>query len=46
MNHIVSPDHSDASIEHQIQAKGLSAPRVTPKSLEANIASEHYFTAA
>ncbi|MEN9491841.1 MAG: hypothetical protein RJA63_2290, partial [Pseudomonadota bacterium] len=25
--------------------KGLTAPRVTPSDIEANIASEHYFTA-
>lgn len=33
-------------IEQQIQAKGLTAPRVTPADIEAEIASEHYFTAA
>lgn len=33
------------SIENQIQAKGLTAPRVTLEDIEANIASEHYFTA-
>lgn len=33
-------------IEQEIQAKGLCAPRVTPADVEANIASEHYFTAA
>ena len=33
-------------IEQQIQAKGLTAPRVKPSDIEANIASEHYFTAA
>lgn len=32
-------------IEKEIQAKGLTAPRVTPAAIEANIASEHYFTA-
>ena len=32
-------------IEMEIQAKGLTAPRVTPADVEANIASEHYFTA-
>lgn len=31
--------------ENEIQAKGLTAPRVTPADLEAAIASEHYFTA-
>lgn len=34
------------SIEQEIQAKGLTAPRITPADIEANIDSEHYFTAA
>jgi hypothetical protein len=34
------------SIEQKILAKGLTAPRITPADIEANIASEHYFTAA
>lgn len=34
------------SIEQEIRAKGLTAPRITPADIEANIASEHYFTAA
>ena len=33
------------TIEQEIQAKGLTAPRITPSDIEANIASEHYFTA-
>lgn len=33
-------------IEHEIQAKGLTAPRITPADIEANLVSEHYFTAA
>lgn len=37
---------SDKDIEQQIQAKGLTAPRITLADLQANIASEHYFTAA
>lgn len=37
---------TDAAIEREIQAKGLTAPRITPDDIEANIASEHYFTAA
>lgn len=38
--------HSDDStIEQEIQAKGLTAPRVTPSDIEVNVASEHYFTA-
>ena len=36
---------TDRQIEQEIQAKGLTAPRVTPADIEANIASEHYFTA-
>lgn len=35
-----------SNIEQEIQAKGLTAPRVTPADIEANIASEVYFTAA
>ena len=46
MNHIASPRTDDAGIEQDILAKGLTAPRVTPADIEANIASEHYFTAA
>ena len=37
---------NDQAIEQEIQAKGLTAPRVTPADIEANIASEHYFTGA
>jgi hypothetical protein len=37
---------NDQAIEQQIQAKGKTAPRVTPADIDANIASEHYFTAA
>ena len=33
------------SIEQKIQAKASSAPRVTPSDIEAEIVSEHYFTA-
>ena len=36
---------NDETIEQEIQAKGLTAPRVTPADIEANIVSEHYFTA-
>ena len=36
----------DQAIEAQIQAKGLTAPRVTPADIESNIASEHYFVAS
>ena len=34
------------SIEQEIQAKGLTAPRVTPADIEAEIIHESYFTAA
>ena len=34
------------TIEQEIQAKGLTAARVTPADIEENIVSEHYFTAA
>jgi hypothetical protein len=37
---------ADNEIEQEIRAKGLTAPRITPGDIEANIASEHYFTAA
>jgi hypothetical protein len=37
---------NDQAIEQEIQAKGLTAPRVTPADIEENIASEHYFTAS
>lgn len=36
---------TDQAIEQEIQAKGLTAPRITPADIEANIESEHYFTA-
>ncbi|MBF8733091.1 hypothetical protein IRZ59_21920 [Pseudomonas guariconensis] len=36
---------NDNAIEQEIQAKGLTAPRITPADLKANIATEHYFTA-
>lgn len=32
-----------SEIEKEIQEKGLTAPRVTPADIEAEIASEHYF---
>ncbi|WP_059413438.1 Gp49 family protein [Cupriavidus basilensis] len=36
----------DQTIEQEIVAKGKTASRVTPGDIEANIASEHYFTGA
>ena len=37
---------NDQQIEQEIQAKRLTAPRVTPDDIEANITGEVYFTAA
>ena len=37
---------TDNQIEQEIQAKGLTAPRITPAGIEANIELEYYFTAA
>jgi len=45
MHNIASPRTDDDGIEAEIVAKGLTAPRVTPADIEANISSEHYFTA-
>lgn len=36
---------TDHDIEKEIQAKGKTAPRVTPSHIESVITSEHYFTA-
>lgn len=36
---------NDQAIEQEIQAKGKTAPRVTPADIKAAIASENYFTA-
>lgn len=36
---------NDNVIEQEIQAKGLTAPRITPADIEANIKSMFYFTA-
>lgn len=37
---------NNTAIEQEIQAKGLTAPRITPAAIEANIVEERYFTAA
>ena len=37
---------NDQAIEQEIQAKGLTAPRVTPADIESNIADQYFFTAA
>jgi len=45
MHNIQSPRSDDVGIEAEIQAKGKTAPRVTPADIEANIKECHYFTA-
>ena len=45
MNNVTSPRTDDQGIEQEIQAKGLTAPRITPADIQANIVSELYFTA-
>lgn len=48
MNAIPSPlpKSSDDWLEHDIKRVGANkAPRITPSDIEANIKSEHYFTA-
>lgn len=45
MMNIQSPRTDDGAIEQEIQAKGKTAPRVTPADLQANISSISYFTA-
>ena len=42
---VTVPPSAYPTVEDEIQAKGLTAPRITPADLAANIASEHYFTA-
>ena len=37
---------NDETIEQEIQAKGLTAPRVTPADIEAEVERCEYFTAA
>lgn len=46
MHNVTSPRADDESVEQEIQRKGLTAPRVTPADIEANIIGCHYFTAA
>lgn len=44
-NVVCVPHEQTDPIEQEIQAKGLTAPRITPADIEANIAAEYYFTA-
>lgn len=45
---LVQPSQTmtDQTVEQEIQAKGLTAPRITPADIDANIVKEVYFTAA
>jgi len=45
MNNVTSPRTDDHGIEAEIQAKGLTAPRITPADIQSNITAEYYFTA-
>ncbi len=45
MHNITSPRTDDSAIEHEIQAKGLTAPRITPADVENAIVSCYFFTA-
>jgi len=35
---------NEQQVESEIQAKGLTAPRVTPETVDATISGEHYWT--
>lgn len=37
---------NDQTTEQKLQEKGKTAPRITPATIEAEIAAEYYFTAA
>lgn len=45
MHNVQSPRTDDAAIEQEIQAKGLTAPRITSDDIRDNIIDEVYFTA-
>lgn len=45
MHNITSPATDDRAIEQEIQAKGKTAPRITPDRINEVIQSTHYFTA-
>lgn len=40
------PRSDDETIEHEIQRKGKTAPRITPTGIESVIVSQHFFTGA
>ena len=43
MNNITSPRPDETAIEQEIQDKGLTAPRLTPASVDAQIVGEDYY---
>jgi len=45
MNNITSPRTDDQGIEHLIQAKGKTAPRIIPTDIEDVIVACYYFSA-
>jgi hypothetical protein len=45
MHNVTSPRTDDAGIEQEIQAKGLTASRITPSDIEDVIVSCYFFTA-
>lgn len=45
MHNIESPNASDSAIEQEMQAKGLTAPRITHADVLGAIRSTYYFTA-
>ena len=46
MNTEVYMSTTDETIEQEIQAKGMTAPRITPADIEAEIDSVHFFVAS
>lgn len=46
MFNVQSPRTDDDAIEQEIKSKGLTAPRISPSEVEANIVAAYYFTAA
>lgn len=43
MHNIQSPRTDDGAVEQEIQAKGLTAPRITPQHIEEQIVHAQYF---
>lgn len=45
MHNIQSPRSDEAAVEQEIQAKGLTKPRITPQHIDEQIVSTYFFTA-